>query len=182
MDKVYKAAFVDVIRRELDGCGPDAEAAFYARLSADDQREFRTLLPMAWIDPELAARIVEAAASVVLQGHPTPVEELGRRQARHDLTFIYRVLLKVATVQSVISRTAQLFGTYHRKGRALVERSKDAKEGVLMVVDYPEMPRTIRRHVAGYVRGILELTGARDVQVRLDDSDPRALRFQVCWR
>ncbi|MBI5507712.1 MAG: hypothetical protein HY903_03050 [Deltaproteobacteria bacterium] len=180
--ETYKAVFVDYLRKEMARRGKECEAAVMARLSVEDQQAFRALLPMAWISPQLGARILEAAGAVLFADHEDPIFELGRGQAHNDMTGIYRILMKVATVPMVIGRAATLFGTYHRKGAAAVEHQSGAANGVFLIKDYADLPAGIRRSVGGFITGLLELTGAKDIRVKSDESNPALWRWEIAWR
>ena len=81
------------------------------------------------------ARVYDAAARILYADSVEPLVDLGRDMALSDLTGIYKVLLRVATIPMVIERTARLWTTYHKKGSARIEREGDAKKADLIVVD-----------------------------------------------
>jgi len=180
--ETYKAAFIDLVRREIDRQGPARAQAFYAALSPEDREKFGALLPMAWISPEQGGRIVAAAAQAFFGSAPEPLFEMGRQQAIHDMTGMYRVLLKVASVPMVIRRAAQMFQAYHKQGSATVEHASGTTSGTFIIHDYPGLTSPIRATVGGFIAGLLELTGAKAIQVRAIENDPNAWRWELSWQ
>jgi hypothetical protein len=177
----YKATLVDFIRRRFQK-SPEAEPVFNARLSTDDQAAFRVTLPMSWISAELGGRFMDAGAHALFPDAPDPVWEFSRQQAHDNITGIYKIILRVVTVPIVISKAARVWGTYHRKGKATVSRVDGENRASFIAEEYPKLPDVLRRSVTGYTTGLLELTGAEDIEVALDDSNPDALRWDVTWR
>ncbi len=179
--ETYKATFIDFVRQEL-AKHPGAAERFLAQLSDEEQAKYRAVLPLSWLTPEFGSRLLEASAPILFPEAKDPVYELARRQARHDMNGIYRLLLKVATVPMVIERAAKVFATYHRRGTAEVKKVEGENRGTFLIHDYPELPRTIRVSVAGFTHGLLEMTGAKEIEVRIDESDPQHWRWAITWR
>ncbi len=179
--QTYKAVFVDYVRKELKRDGRDLEPELLKQLSEADRQEYRSLLPVSWISPELGGRLLEAFGPVLFPTAVDPVFEIGRGQARNDMTGIYRILLKVATVPMVINRAATLFGTYHKTGKASLEHVDGEKRGAFFINEYPDLSDGIRRTVGGYIMGLLELTGVKEIKVHLNDSNPNAWRWDISW-
>jgi hypothetical protein len=46
---------------------------------------------------------------------------------------------------------------------------------------FPELVKTQREYVAGYLIGLLGLTGAKSVQVTCLENDPQAWRWVLSW-
>lgn len=52
----------------------------------------------------------------------------------------------------------------------------------MLVTNSPGMLETWRELLCGYIQGILEQTGSRNVQVNRDQADEAMWRWTVTWR
>ena len=176
-----KATGMDFLRKKMRKSGNGAEQALIAELDAEDADLYANALAVSWVDVERAARVYEAAARLLYPGSVDPLVDLGREMARADLTGIYKILLRVATIPMVVERTARLWSTYHRKGSARIVREGDVKRADLIIDGYPDLPEAIRINICGYVQGVLDLTGSKNPQVRHVGGSPEAWRWHVTW-
>ena len=53
--------------------------------------------------------------------------------------------------------------------------------GEMVVRGFPELPGGMRKVISGHVARILELTGAKEVQIVLVEDDPDAWRWKISW-
>ena len=109
------------------------------------------------------------------------VRRFGEINAEHDLKGVYKLFLRVSSVPFVIKQTARMWNTYHDTGEAFVLKGENAKEASLVIKNYPDLPKPIRESSAGYIVGALRLTGAKNVQVVHDESDPMAWTWTARW-
>ena len=100
--------------------------------------------------------------------------------ARDNLRGIYRVLVRVMTVKSLLTRTAKHWRTYHDTGRMWTEEPNRG-HAILLLAEYPELPLSIAWGVAGYTQSAVELAGGRHVQVTGNYDDPNLWRWDVKW-
>jgi hypothetical protein len=177
----YKASPLAYYRDMLNKMGPDVAKKARAGLDADTVRLFDTCLPMTWVNVLAADRILQGVALAAHPGNPEGTFLLGRRLARDTMSTVYKVLLSVTTIPFAVKQTARLWGTFHRRGTAVTVREGDAKEATMVVSGYPEFPEVVRQNVAGFVTGILDLTGAANPHVQHDGSNPEAWRFEARW-
>jgi hypothetical protein len=177
----FKATGMDFLRKKLRKNGNGAEEALLAELTADEADLYANALAVSWIDVAKAARVYDVAARAIYPKSAEPLVDLGRDMARADLTGIYKVLLRVATIPMVVERTARLWSTYHRRGTARIVREGDAKRADLVIDGYPDLPEAIRVNISGYVQGVLDLTGSKNPQVSHIGGSPDAWRWHVTW-
>jgi hypothetical protein len=176
----YKGTGIDYVRRLVAKTGVD-EAALTDRLSPAEAGVYRDALALSWVDCHVAERILRAAAELVYPDHPRPLFELSRRMAQDNLGGIYKLMLRVASVPTVIERGAKLWSTYHAHGTAEVEKATGRNEGALVVKGYPHFAPGLMESVAGYIYGTLELTGSKGIQVEPQQGAAGTWRWNVRW-
>jgi hypothetical protein len=177
-----KATGVDWVRSLVEQHGPAAQEQISRSLSSTDYEVFRSALPMSWIPLEMALRIYEAAGQILFAREPDALFEIGRGMAKANITTIYKAFIRIATIPYVMSQVARLWRTYHDTGEASAERGSVAKEVFFVVRDYPGLSAQMRKLLRGYVTGVTELVGLRNVAVELDESDPSAWKWRITWK
>jgi len=80
-----------------------------------------------------------------------------------------------------MSQASRLWRTYHDTGDASASDGPGRNELTFTVAAFPELPADMRQVLSGYLMGLGELTGARKVAVRLDESDPAAWKWRCTW-
>ncbi len=180
MPKV-KGTDVVTLREELRKRGPTVETPFLQRLSEADRQAYLTMMPVSWTSLDGITRIHETAARQLFPGEADPMRRLGQLIARRVYSGVYSVFLRIPSIPLVLSRTASIWHTYFDAGTAGIE--KVGSHAVNLVVrDFPTLTPGLRSFICGHVSAILELAGAKEVNVVLDETDPQAWRWRVTWR
>jgi hypothetical protein len=177
----FKATGVAYIRNRIRTETPQLEERFSEQLNEADRSFFENAMPVSWIPVQAGARIYAAAAELLFPSATNPLKDLGRAMALADLRGIYKILLKAATVPMVVKKTASLWRIYHKRGEARSERGSNKNEIFLVISDYRDLPGEMRETATGYTAGVIELTGARNVKVDLNDEDPERWRWSIRW-
>jgi len=164
-EKNYKGIGVCFVREQLTAKGPEAVDQLLAGLDEEDQKTFKYTLATTWIDIHAGMRIIGRAAEILYPGDPVAMQTVAYNMARNHLTGVYRILLRVMTVKFALSQTANYWGAYHRIGRATHVREGIPRKARLLIEDYPDLPESFLVHTNGYIIGLLELSGARNVTV-----------------
>lgn len=176
-----KGAGVYFLRQLYKNQDPKLLSAFLSKLSPEDQRYFNATLPGSWLPIENAVRIYTQAAETLYPGNLTGLEQIGQGMAQDNLTGILRFLLRLATIPFVIEQAARFWKTYHERGAARVVKQPNTKENLFIIEEFPDMPAPIRRMNTGYIKGTLELIGAKNPRVYLDEGNPAAWTWKVLW-
>jgi hypothetical protein len=176
---LYKGASLVSLRQMLQGAS--VEERFLEALGPTDRESYQRLTATDWVPVAFAGRLYATAAPLLYPGQVAPVRLLGRDLARDHLRGIYRTMLRLATVQFVADQTGRLWSVYNGRGTVVVDR---VREHTLRMVlhDYPDYPVVVRESLVGYILGAMELTGARDVRVIVDDAEPTRVVFTATWR
>lgn len=169
-----------VFFRTLWQSRPSFEKQFRDGMSSEAREAYDSALPISWVPDQVVAEMEESAAAVLFPDEPNGLQNVGRLQAKHDLGGIYNVLLRITTVPVLIKKSARLWSTYHDQGNADIA-DQGARTATLLVMNYPDLPRSMRQVTTGYVAGAVEMTRARDVDVALNERDPRRWAWVVTW-
>lgn len=177
----YKGSGIVFLREQVRRREPALEQALLDRLDAAERAIYLETMSMSWVDMVPTARVLETGIPLLLPEAPDPARAFGRIQAHEQLSGIYRILLRVASVPMVIQQSARLWSTYHNRGQARVERQGDEPSGRLVVAGYPELPLVVRRTTSGFIEGTLERTAVRNIRVVELFADPQAWIWDVNW-
>ncbi len=97
--------------------------------------------------------------------------------ASDHLHGVYRIVMKVVSIDSIIEKSARLWHTYHRLGKTRVDRV-GPKLLHFVVVEYPGLPENFQECMCGYISQVLELAGGTAVRV----SHGAIGSGQWCWK
>lgn len=101
--------------------------------------------------------------------------------ARHNLTFVYRTVLRVIKPSLFVSQYKRLWGLYHRDGVADVTL-QGGHGAVLEIRKHPNIPESFRECMAGWVSQAMSLAGASQVWVVVEPEDQGVYGWRVRWR
>jgi len=174
-----KAATISFIKTRMHALANGSEERLLARLQPAARTSYVGAMPISWVPMNHADSIYAAAAEILYPGVAHPIRELGRDAGRASFSSIYRVLLRVLSVPYIMEQAAKLWHTLHTHGDITAEKVEP--NCVLVTVsNHPSMGEAVRESAAGQFAVLVELTGARDVQVVRDDRPP-VWRWRVSW-
>lgn len=177
----YKGIGVVFVRQAVRELGPEVEARLLAQLDEDERRVYEEATASAWVPIEIASRCFELAAPLVHPGKALALRQIGRDLAFDNMRGVYRVFMRVMTVEFVLSQAARLWGTYHRHGSSRVVRH-GPKDVDFVVTGYPRLPERFRECMCGWIIGTLELVGGKSPTVSKSDDDPNEWHWRIRWQ
>jgi len=176
-------SFYEVLREMAP---PERLAAFLAELPPDTAHLLeKPPFPTAWLPSFHFMRIAATAQRVIFDGDDQPLFELGRNQIGRDLNSIYKLLVRMVTnPQMMIDRATRIWKTYSRGGGELRVIDRKSHEVELEYVNVPYPFPGFWIYIAGTILGVSELSGAREIQVRLVSGGGMTgtCRYRVTWR
>ena len=181
IDNNYKGTGVVFMRSFVRAMNSALEPRLLAKLPPEDAERYLKTLEFDWIPIGSITRIFEAASPLLYPGNHEGLRLIGREMARDHLRGIYRIMLRVTTVPFVVAQTARLWSTYHRRGRAHMTRQEPHLIH-FVVADYPELPERFRECLCGYIQGVMELVGAREIRVAKSNDNANAWLWRVSWK
>ena len=176
----YKGTGVVFMRSLFERHGRAVERQFLSKLTPQEVDIYKQTLEFHWIPIEVITRFFELAAPLLYPGDPTGLRRIGREMARDHLQGVYRIVLRVVTIEYIIEKAARLWRTYHQSGTTRMERSGPHLL-YFVVLGYPELPSSFRECTCGYIAGVLELAGAKDIRVIRSNENPNEWRWKLSW-
>ncbi len=178
-----KGAGVVYLRSQLKAKGPDILAAFLKQLTPDEQKRFNSVIHISKIPIDFAIKLVNSAAPLL---YPKLSPEKASWQYNYDMAQdqmngVYKVILRFATPEFVISQAAKVWSTIHSDGHVQCIEHRDIFSAEFILLDYPHIPKSFLPMVSAYLVGILELTGVKNTKVNTDFSNNQKWIWYVSW-
>ena len=107
--------------------------------------------------------------------------KLGEIRAQDTLKGIYHLLFSVLSTEAIIDASYRLWPILHNQGKATVKRTPGVKEATFTVSGYPELPRSFRLMLSGFIHGCLKLGKAVSINLRLVESDTDHWQWTGTW-
>ena len=132
----------------------DARSAFQKGVLATE------FYPFEWI-----VLLQQAGLSVIGGDKRSVLREMGRFSAENALTTVYKIFFKVGSPEFIIKKATAVYATYF-KGGGEIRMVEESKGFIRMQIDrYPGGHPEFCRRLDGYYEMILELSGAKNIQV-----------------
>ncbi len=176
-----KASDALIIKQMLTERGADLLPACLNRLSLETQKMFLTSVATSWMPVTAEAEILQAAAEVLFPGDTHPLRRLGIEVGKIQFTGVYRVFLAITSVSFIVKRVPLIWRTMYDQGEARVE-NMTAKSGTFVATGLPEQQPAQREYICGVFAAVMELTGARNIQVLKEENDPQAWKWHLTWQ
>jgi hypothetical protein len=122
-------------------------------------------LAIAWIDGELSNQFSRTVSQELGERGLQLNELAGAAMLERDLKTIYKVLLRIATVDFALQRANATYQTYVKNGGSLVGERKDAATVVVHCRQLADRTLTNMWFIGGTTLGVLRAAGARNVRI-----------------
>ncbi len=160
--------------------GPQAEQELLSRLPEALRTIYLETSPVTWNPVEAQAELYEVAASSLFPEVTEPIVELHRVLARMSYSGVYRLFIRIPSVEYIARRAATVWRKYYDTGNADTENAKDRSLD-FVVTQFPTLPNALRQATTGHLDTLMELTGARDVDVTPPADTPERWVWQIRW-
>lgn len=175
-----KGTDVVALREVFKLQGAAVENAFLAKLPDRLRDLYRQIVATSWSEVADQMAIYQAAAEILFPGETNRMVRLGMLLAERSFTGIYKVFLRIPTIEFILGRAARIWNSYYDKGDATVVKVS-AKCAELIVQNFPDLPRPMREVANGHYEVLLKMTGARNVRISLNEDDPSTWRWRISW-
>lgn len=170
-----------LMRSLIQERGPEFARRYRERLAPVERERLDASMPVSWVDlkdiPD-QGNLIDTAADMFFPGRADGVQQVAGMLAKAGLGGIYKIFMAIPSVEYVIRRVAKLWHTYNDTGEASVEEFTGTS-GVIVVRNFPDMPLLQRQYLEGFIRGVLEMTRAKSIEIRRDEADPQAWKWHV---
>lgn len=110
--------------------------------------------------------------------------EAGRFSADFALHGIYKLFVKLGSVESLIKRASLILPTYYRPSAIRVTENR--KNGVnLQIFQFDEMDEIIESRISGWIQRAVEISGVESAEVVTSQSLTRGdavTEFSITWK
>lgn len=170
--------FINARAFVLSRWGPGGWEAVQERLRPSDRDELAAVVPVGWYPLALYARLLHAIDEVHGAGDLALVVQLGRFEAEHDITTLYRLMFRLVSPATLVEKTGTYWKKFHDTGEWEMTRVGDHEIHAVLkgwgVVDH-----ALCRELVGYLSRVMELVGAEAVV--LEHSECRARGAERCF-
>jgi hypothetical protein len=182
MKNDYKANIIIVAREKIWAKGEAAEKTMCVGLSAAELHYYKRVQAAEWLPADIAATIVTKAAGIVYADVQEGIQDMGRAMIREYIRGITRVLFGIIPAGFMLTVAVKMWRLFYHYGSARLENGLLPKQKIYIVENYPEYPKALRESMTGLLFGLLELAGAKKINVKRDDSNPKAWKWLIGWQ
>ena len=175
-----KGTDVASLRNYIKGKGPEAERELLDRLPVALRRVYLETSPLTWNPVEEQGELYEVAASYLFPDQAEPIVEMHKVLARMSYSGIYRVFVRIPTVDFIAKRAASVWRSYYDSGEASTENATGTSLD-FVVRHFPGLPRALREATTGHLAALLELTRAKSPAIAPPPHDPEAWVWHITW-
>lgn len=185
MAKVKGSALVARLNYYRDHCTPEQQAQIKELLPADAASLLQLgAFTSQWYPLQHLIDLSRAIDQVKGSGDGTLILELGRKSAHEAVRGIYRIFFKFGSPEFVIQRAAQVWSRYYDSGQLQVDLLGPGHAQVtLNDFDTPAHEHCLS--VSGWIRGMLEASGAKNVATAVSQCRKQGARvcgFEARWQ
>lgn len=156
------------IAREL--LGPAALSALLAPLPDATRALFgRRILALEWIDADEWLAFQQAMLDVHFAGDEPRMREYMHRVCERDFNTFYKIILKLSSAKTVLSRAGKIWMTYAEPGELTIDigKPRDGKtEVTIRLVGFETDHQVFAVLLHAFIEQLLVMTGARDLVVQ----------------
>lgn len=169
-----------ILRQIMAEKGLEVEQGLLAQLTPPEAQAYQTTLASNWVPIEVFSKILSAAADVCFPTEFARLRQLGYVIGGRQLRGVYKVFARFASIAQIMGQTAKIWGTFHKSGRATTKKLSD-RSMEFTVEDYPDLPMEFRRYLTGWMQGLGEVSGQKNLRISLVESQTEPWRWVVVW-
>jgi hypothetical protein len=156
-----------------------------SRLSGEQRDEFVQASTLSWVRiPTLESAFRELAREASRDPSELQVEVV-KRSVEANVRGIWRIFLRLTTIDSLVSRLPRIYGRAFDGGEVVID-SIEAGGAQFHVAGWPDMPAYARRGLAAGTEAALAVAGLQNVRVSATptaaSSSGGLARFSARWR
>ena len=176
-----KGTNIVVLRDLIKERGPESLERFLAKLTPEEVAIFQTAIPSSWVSITGATHLFQAAAEILHPGDPKGIYKLGIAVAHASLAGLYGSILRFTSIAHALSLSSVVWRIYHNHGRGSSLHEKGTRTSVSLVEDYPQIPVPFLQVIAGFIHGVGEVAGGKNLKVEVSTANPNRWEFHARW-
>jgi hypothetical protein len=140
-------------------------------------------MPMTWIPHEHFFSLVLACNDVAWGGRPEPIYDISREMMRRDMTSVYKVLMHLASTETVIKKASAIYSTYTHNGK-MTPKMLGPTHAEITVGPVLRGHPCAWEFQRGAIMGVLEVAGTKSPSVRIKDGGGHSVTatFDITWK
>lgn len=184
--EVKGAGVISIIEYVKAVHGPSGYAQWLDALSSEARRLVEgTVFASSWYGGDAAVfELREKVCDVFFNGDPQAARAVGRFAAEQGLRGIYKALVKVGSVDWVMSR-ASMVGTRYIRPIVVTPLVLEKRRILVRLEGIGTKSEPLEASLCGFIGGAAEISGARDVSVHcpiaVSKGDP-FIHFDCVWK
>lgn len=162
----YKGTGMIFLKNEVKKAGPAKEEELLKLLDAEEYETWDKAMSFHWLPMSIANKLWIHCSKVLCPGQTQSrgLYTLGIKMAKHDINTVYRLIFRIISPETIMQKSAGMWRTYHQAGESHVEKKYEGMI-VFYVMNYPDLPAEFCEATAGYIHGLVELAGMKNVEV-----------------
>lgn len=183
MQEIKATAVIPTMEYIMFAHGKDVYRDIILRLNPDEQLVFKKrMLPGTWVSTRSFMNFNDAAIDVIWKGDSKKAFNLGYESADRGFGTFYKLFMKLGNPNIIASKSSSLFESIHRPGKQTLLKNE---KGIIQfeVSGFEEHYERMYSRMAGYYKRVCELTGAKNVDVSITNSngDWTSVLFEVTY-
>lgn len=145
----------------------------------------RRLLAVEWVDADQWLAFQQAMLDQHYSGDEAKMRSYMHKVCERDFNTFYKIILKLSSPKTVLTRAPKIWATYAQPGELIVEsweRSDGMQSAVVRLVGFETRFTVFAVLLQAFVEQISRMTGARDVLVERTRLDHKGGRLDVDLR
>lgn len=160
-------------------CTPELFEQVLSRLPANVRTEYDQVSVLSWPRVRMAELVFETAGQVLNRNPAELHTEVACKAVEHTLTKLWRFVLRLASDETLITRSPMLYRKAFQRGR-LEARMVGKGHGEIQVHDWPDMPEFSLRGLRIAIETVLSLAGRQGVRLKQQRSELGPM-FVATW-
>lgn len=149
----------DGFNKWLDSLSPEARKVYKG-----------SILPAQWYPLTSIGSIPrQKMCDLFYEGDPKGCIELGRYSADYSLKGIYKLLVRMTTIDYLTKKVAKATSLYYRPSKYVVWEH-NPKDVTIRITEFPEPHKAMEYNNLGFLQGALEICGYKNVSTKLGKS------------
>lgn len=156
------------------------EARFLKNLPAGIAYLYKNISKHHWIDVDKQALIYREAAKMLFPKQKNAVYKMHLVLAEKSYSILLRIILLLPPTKQIIEAAPKIWRMYYDTGTS---SSQFAKTTVNFIVKhFPELPPEMREATTAHIKILIASTGAKNIRIAFDASNPDKWIWRVKWK
>jgi hypothetical protein len=182
--QVKGRVLIDTVTLVRERYGEEGWSSLVAALDGETQELLRgSLLANAWYPLDVLTAVMAADVRMFLAGDESVIQARAEELIARQLGGIYRFFVRLGSPEFIIKRLGTIHATYF-DGIGIAPIFDEGRRAVVRYTGFEPQHRMMERAILGFYRKALELSGAKDVALKVTTSiaaGTGVLEIEIGW-